>query len=82
MPPPSPTRLMSCPHCHFAFHPRAACMTLDCCPRCLARRHVAQSLRGSDVSVNDTATVTRGTRLRRPGTGRSARWGTAARLDE
>jgi hypothetical protein len=36
--------LLSCPHCHFAFHPKAASMTLDYCPRCLARRHVAQPL--------------------------------------
>jgi hypothetical protein len=40
-----PTSLLSCPHCRFAFHPKAASLTLDYCPRCLARRHVAQPLR-------------------------------------
>jgi hypothetical protein len=40
-----PTSLLSCSHCHFAFHPKAASLTLDYCPRCLARRHVAQPLR-------------------------------------
>ncbi len=40
-----PTSLLSCPRCHFAFHPKAASLTLDYCPRCLARRHGAQPLR-------------------------------------
>jgi hypothetical protein len=40
-----PATLLSCPHCRFAFHPKAASLTLDYCPRCLARRHVVQPLR-------------------------------------
>ena len=36
--------LLSCPHCHFAFRPRASYMTLDVCPRCRARRGVSVEL--------------------------------------
>jgi hypothetical protein len=41
---PDPAGVLGCPRCHFAFRPRASFMTLDYCPRCLARRHVAQPL--------------------------------------
>jgi hypothetical protein len=29
---------MSCPHCGLSIHLRAAYLTLERCPRCLARR--------------------------------------------
>jgi hypothetical protein len=40
--------LLRCPHCHFSLHPRATWLTLDYCPRCLAKRHVAEPLRTTD----------------------------------
>ena len=62
---PERTRLLSCPHCHYAFHPGAACMTLDYCPRCLGRRHVAQPLLATDAPPGDLAAVRRPTQPRR-----------------
>jgi len=51
MPPSELAGLFGCPHCHFAFTPRAAFMTLDYCPRCLARRRVAQPLQRVDAET-------------------------------
>jgi hypothetical protein len=45
------TFLLSCPSCHFGFHPDAASLTLDYCPRCLARRNLAIPL----VAIGDAA---------------------------
>jgi Zn-finger nucleic acid-binding protein len=37
--------LLSCPSCRFSIRPRAAFLSVDHCPRCLATRHVAEPLR-------------------------------------
>lgn len=36
--------LLKCPRCRFSFRPRAHFLTLDFCPRCLAKHNVAISL--------------------------------------
>lgn len=38
--------VLRCPKCRFAFRPRASYLTLDFCPRCLARTGVAVGLVG------------------------------------
>ncbi len=40
--------LLKCPHCHLSIHPRATWLTLDYCPRCLAKRRVAEPLGTTD----------------------------------
>lgn len=37
--------LLSCTYCRFAIRPRASFLSVDYCPRCLAKRHVAVPLR-------------------------------------
>lgn len=37
--------LLGCEHCGFTFRPRAAFLTMEHCPRCLATRRVAEPLR-------------------------------------
>jgi hypothetical protein len=44
--------LLKCPHCHLSIHPRASWLTLDYCPRCLAKRRVAEP-----VGMTDEPTV-------------------------
>jgi hypothetical protein len=44
------TYLLSCPHCHFSIRPLAAFLMVDYCPRCLAKRRVAEPLRQPDDS--------------------------------
>jgi hypothetical protein len=36
--------ILSCPHCRFSVRPRAAYLTMDYCPRCLAKRRIAEPL--------------------------------------
>lgn len=40
--------LLRCPHCRFSIRPRAQCLAPHYCPRCLARRRVAQPLHAVD----------------------------------
>ena len=40
--------LLRCPHCHFSIRPRATWLTPDYCPRCLAKRRVAEPLQPID----------------------------------
>jgi hypothetical protein len=46
--------VLRCPKCRFALRPRASYLTLDFCPRCLARTGVAVGLVGlADASPAD-----------------------------
>jgi hypothetical protein len=49
--------LLKCPRCHFSIHPRATWLTLDYCPRCLARRWVAEPLRADEPLRANEPTV-------------------------
>jgi hypothetical protein len=37
--------VFSCTYCRFSIRPRVAFLSIDYCPRCLARRRVAVPLR-------------------------------------
>ena len=39
---------MHCPNCGLSVHLRAPLLTLDCCPRCLARQGVPVPMHVSD----------------------------------
>ena len=46
--------VLRCPKCRFAFRPRASYLTLDFCPRCLARTGVTVGLTGvAEASLAD-----------------------------
>ncbi len=36
--------MLTCPHCGLSIRPRAWFLTMIHCPRCLAKRHVAEAL--------------------------------------
>jgi hypothetical protein len=61
------TRLLTCPHCRFSVRPSAAFLMIDYCPRCLAKRHVAERLRQPGESAEGTTPAVR----RRKGGGRN-----------
>jgi hypothetical protein len=49
---------LSCPECHLSIHVRFASLTLEHCPRCIARRRTATPLLRSpepDGPVSDAA---------------------------
>ena len=44
---------LSCRYCGFSIRPRAWFLTMDHCPRCLATRHVAETLHASSTDQVD-----------------------------
>jgi hypothetical protein len=44
---------MNCPDCGLSVPLRARFLTLDVCPRCLARRRVARPMTVSDTQFSD-----------------------------
>jgi len=57
--PAQPMTLLSCPACRFAFRPRTSFLTLDFCPRCLAKRGVADDLVRVDDPIRDDPALDR-----------------------
>lgn len=43
--------LLACSYCGYSIQPRTHYLTLDYCPRCLAKRRVAEPLRLVEVTA-------------------------------
>ena len=57
--------ILSCPHCHLTVRPRAAYLTMEYCPRCLAKRRVAEPLTKLELAPGCASAVDDSERPRR-----------------
>jgi hypothetical protein len=71
------TELLSCSYCHFSIRPRAAFLMVDYCPRCLAKRRVAEPLRPRAESPSGARTFSDGVSGGSPGEGHGEQAGIA-----